>query len=38
VEGALTAAKVDLALQKAVGWAEGAWDSLEKQWDKLVGS
>jgi Fe-Mn family superoxide dismutase len=38
VEGALTAAKVDLGLQKAVGWAEGAWDSLEKQWNKLLGS
>jgi hypothetical protein len=38
VEGALTAAKVDLGLQKAVGWAEGAWDSLEKQWNKLLSS
>ncbi len=38
VAGALTVAKVDLGLEKAAGWAEGAWTSLEDGWNKLVSS
>ena len=38
VAAGLAAAKVELGLAKAVGWAEGAWASLEKRWNKMLGS
>jgi Fe-Mn family superoxide dismutase len=38
VAAGLAAAKVELGLAKAVGWAAGAWTSLEKRWNKLLGS
>jgi Fe-Mn family superoxide dismutase len=38
VEGRLDAAKVELGLTKAAGWLAGAWASLEKEWNKLLGS
>jgi hypothetical protein len=34
----LTAAKLELGLAKAVGWATGAWAALERQWSKLFES
>jgi Fe-Mn family superoxide dismutase len=34
----LTTAKLELGLAKAVGWAAGAWTSLEKEWAKLFES
>jgi Fe-Mn family superoxide dismutase len=38
VAAGLAAAKVELGLSKAADWATGAWASLEKRWDKMVGS
>ena len=38
VASGLAAAKVGHGVAKAVGWAEGAWSSLEDGWNKLVGS
>jgi Fe-Mn family superoxide dismutase len=35
VAAALTAAKLQLGVAKAVGWAAGAWAALEKEWAKL---
>jgi Fe-Mn family superoxide dismutase len=38
VAAGLTAAKVELGLTKAVGWAAGAWAALEQEWGKLFES
>jgi Fe-Mn family superoxide dismutase len=38
VAAGLAEAKVELGLSKAADWATGAWASLEKRWDELVGS
>ena len=38
VAAGLTAAKVELGLAKAAGWAADAWAALEKKWDDLTGS
>lgn len=37
VSAGLTAAKVDLGLDRMVEWVASGWASLEKGWDKLTG-